>query len=55
MKMFVISVIIVVMLLDAFMCYCLIRSGADEDRWMETHPLSWERNGEKRAESSNGQ
>ncbi len=34
-KYFVVAVIIFVMLLDAFVFYCLIRAGAAEDRWME--------------------
>lgn len=51
MKMFVVAVIIAVMLLDALMCYCLMRSGAEEDRWMEQHPLSADRDSEKREEN----
>ena len=43
MKMFVSAVIIAVMLLDALLCYCLMRSGAEEDRWIEQHSLSADR------------
>lgn len=43
MKMFVAAVIIAVMLLDALLCYCLMRSGAEEDRWIEQHSLSADR------------
>ena len=35
MKMFVVAVIIAVMLLDALLCYCLMRSGAEERRIAE--------------------
>lgn len=52
MKMFVVAVIIAVMLLDALLCYCLMRSGAEEDRWMEQHPLSADRDSVQREENS---
>lgn len=35
MKYFVLAGIILVILLDVFMFYCLVRAGAAEDRWME--------------------
>ena len=52
MKMFVVAVIIAVMLLDALLCYCLMRSGAEEDRWMEQHPLSADLDSVQREENS---
>lgn len=52
MKTFVVAVIIAVMLLDALLCYCLMRSGAEEDRWMEQHPLSADRDSVQREENS---
>ena len=52
MKMFVVAVIIAVMLLDALLCYCLMRSGAEEDRWMEQNPLSADRDSVQREENS---
>lgn len=52
MKTFVVAVIIVVMLLDALLCYCLIRSGAEEDRWIEQHSLSADRDCVQREENS---
>ena len=52
MKMFVVAVIIAVMLLDALLCYCLMRSGAEEDRWIEQHSLSADRDSVQREENS---
>ena len=52
MKMFVVAVIIAVMRLDALLCYCLMRSGAEEYRWMEQHPLSADRDSVQREENS---
>ena len=47
MKIIVISVVIGIVLINAVMCYCLIRTGKEEDKWMENHPLSGERDNGK--------
>ena len=52
MKMFVVAVIIAVMLLDALLCYCLMRSGEGEDLWRQKHPLSADRDSVQREENS---
>jgi hypothetical protein len=37
MKIFIASAIIAAMLSNGLIFYCLMRSGAQEDRWMEQH------------------
>lgn len=55
MKAVVIAVIIAVMLLDGIICFCLLRAGAEQDRWMEEHPFPKERdaqNGKERLDEA---
>ena len=51
MKYFVVAGIILVMLLDVFVFYCLVRAGATEDRWMERNGDVENRNGNTNIDS----
>lgn len=50
-KYFVVAGIILVMLLDVFVFYCLVRAGATEDRWMERNGDVENRNGNTNIDS----